>query len=89
MADIYRAAGAARGGPVIEIPPGEMQSGVFPDIERAIASPGTAVDKRSGRYLIHHDYQNSRKLNALLATDIERFWVRYQGRLYEMVIERP
>ena len=82
-------AGAERGGPVIEIPPGEMQSGVFPDIERAIASPGTAVDKRSGRYLIHHDYQNSRKLNALLATDIERFWVRYQGRLYEMVIERP
>ena len=83
-----RVSASAADTPLIEIPEGEIASGVFPDIERALATPGTAVDK-SGRYTIHRDYENSAKLNALIQTDMRRFWVRYRGEVYEMVIERP
>ncbi len=83
-----RVASSAAGTPLIDIPEGELASGVFPDIERALAAPGTAVDK-SGRYTFHRDYQNSAKLNALMQTDMQRFWVRYRGEVFEMVIERP
>ena len=83
-----RVSASAADTPLIEIPEGEIASGVFPDIERALATPGTAVDK-NGRYTIHRDYENSAKLNALMQTDMRRFWVRYRGEVYEMVIERP
>ena len=78
---------SAAGTPLIEIPVGELQSGVFPDIERSLAKPGTAVDK-SGRYIINRDYRNSAKLNAMTKADVRTFWVKYRGEMYEMVIER-
>ena len=84
---------AADGGiaelPLFEIADGEMQSGIFPDIEQAIAGPGIAVDKDMGKYVIHQHYDNSAKLNALLASGGERFRVRYLGELYEITIDRP
>ncbi|MHC4816224.1 MAG: hypothetical protein ACYTFN_24480, partial [Planctomycetota bacterium] len=63
--------------PLFEIAEMEMASGVFPDIEKAIASPGTAIDDPNNRYVIHRDYENSAKLNALLATGAKRYRVRY------------
>jgi hypothetical protein len=75
--------------PLFEIAELEMASGVFPDIEKAIASPGTAIDDPNNRYVIHRDYENSAKLNALLATGAKRYRVRYLGQVYELVIEQP
>jgi hypothetical protein len=75
--------------PLFEIAELEMASGVFPDIEKAIASPGTEIDDPNSRYVIHRDYENSAKLNALLATGAQRYQVRYRGQVYELVINRP
>ncbi len=75
--------------PLFEIAELEMASGVFPDIEKAIASPGTEIDNPNSRYVIHRDYETSAKLNALLATGAQRYRVRYQGQVYELVIHRP
>lgn len=51
--------------PRIEIDPMEITVGLFPDLEKAMANPGTRVD-RGGRYLRHRDYDTSERLNALL-----------------------
>ena len=85
------------GVPLFEIAVPEMQSGIFPDIEAAIADPGTEVDKAWPGYVIHEAYTNSARLNAHLNAQPnaqgeagnERFRVRYKGDLYELVIERP
>ena len=85
-----RPVGAAGDGvPLFEIADLEMASGVFPDIEKAIASPGDEVDKTMGKYVIHRDYTTSAALNALLAERAERFRVRYRGQVYELVIDWP
>ena len=49
----------------------------------------TAVDKTMGDYVIHHDYQNSARLNAFLGGGGERFRVRFAGRLYALTVARP
>ena len=72
-----------------EIAAGEMQSGIFPDLEQAIANPGVAIDKDIGRYVIHDHYKNSAKLNALLASGGDRFRVGYLGKIYAITIDRP
>ena len=73
---------------LIEIADGEMRSGVFPDIEKALADPGTAFDKSMGNYVIHRNYVNSAKLNARIADRATKFLIAYQGELFEVVIER-
>ncbi len=73
---------------LIRIPFGEMQSGVFPDIEKALADPGTEIDKNMGRYTIHRDYENSAKLNALIASGRNKFLVAYQEQIFELTIQR-
>jgi len=74
--------------PLFDIADGEMASGVFPDIADAILRPGEAVEKSNTTYLIHRDYANSARLNDFLDTGATRFLVRYQGRLWELTIDR-
>jgi len=67
----------------------EMASGVFPDIEKAVATPGEEIDHDTGGYLIHRDYTTSARLNAYLKTGKTQFYVRYLGETYEMTIKKP
>jgi hypothetical protein len=73
--------------PNFVVPDGEMRSGVFPDIERAIAAPGREFDKSMGRYVIHRDYENSAKLNAYLDGSEQIFYVTYGGATYELTVQ--
>jgi len=75
--------------PVFAIAYGEMASGVFPDIEKAVATAGEAVEKGMGRYVIHRDYQNSAKLNEFFDAGGTRMIVRYQGHDYEVTYDKP
>ena len=75
---------------LFSIAKGEMESGIFQDIERAIAKPGEEVDKdTTGGYLTHRDYSTSAHLNAFLKTGATRFYVRYLGNTYELTIKKP
>ena len=51
---------------VFAISPEEFAAGLFPDIERAIAAGGEAVDKAMGEYIRHDAYDTSRQLNEFL-----------------------
>jgi hypothetical protein len=70
--------------PLFEIAEAEMASGVFPDIEKALAAPGTEIDKSMGKYIVHNDYANSRKLNAHLAGGTREFLVRFRDETYRI-----
>ena len=67
----------------------EMESGIFQDIERAIANPGEETDKSSDVYFTHRDYSTSARLNAFLKTGKTRFYVRHLGNTYELTIKKP
>jgi hypothetical protein len=71
--------------PLFEIAEAEMASGIFPDIEKALASPGEEID-RSGQYIVHDHYRNSRRLNAHLAGGAREFLVRYRGETWRLEI---
>jgi hypothetical protein len=75
--------------PTFDISEMEFTVGLFPDIAEALATPGTAVDKSSGSYIIHRDYATSAHLNEVLGAGATTFRVRTRGRLYELNIERP
>ena len=75
--------------PNFTIPFGEMQSGVFPDIERALADPGVEVEKSMGSYIIHRDYENSARLNDYLGDGGQVFYVTYEGGTYQLTVEKP
>jgi hypothetical protein len=74
---------------LFSIAKGEMESGIFQDIEKAIASPGEEIDKDTSGYLTHRDYSTSARLNTFLATGNTRFYVRYLGNTYELTIHKP
>ncbi|MFL6414747.1 MAG: hypothetical protein ACJ74Y_03630 [Bryobacteraceae bacterium] len=74
---------------LFSIAKGEMESGIFQDIERAIANPGEEIDKDSFGYYTHRDYSTSARLNAFLETGKTRFYVRYLGNTYELTIRKP
>ena len=67
----------------------EMGSGIFPDIEKAVASPGEEIDHDTDGYLTHRDYTKSARLNTYLQTGKTQFYVRYLGETYEMTIKKP
>ncbi len=71
-----------------KIAKGEMESGIFPDIEKAIARPGEEIDQSDG-YHIHRDYSTSARLNKFLEAGNTRFYVEYLGNTYELTIKRP
>ena len=76
--------------PLFSITEMEFRVGLFQDIERAIKSPGTEVE-RWGRYVIHRDYSNSQKLNRFFESGGRLFYVETQGRTYRLKLtkERP
>jgi hypothetical protein len=74
---------------LFSIAKGEMEAGIFQDIERAIASPGQEIDKDFTDYVTHRDYSTSARLNAFLKTGKTRFYVRHLGNTYELTIRRP
>ena len=74
---------------LFRIPKGEMESGIFHDIEQAIARPGEEIDKSSGDYNIHRDYSTSARLNKFLQAGNTRFYVEYLGETFELTINRP
>ena len=67
----------------------EMQSGIFPDIEKAVATPGEEIDHDTDEYYIHRDYTTTVRLNAFLKTGKKQFYVLYLGETYEMTIKKP
>ena len=73
--------------PILVVPDGEMRSGVFPDIEKALAAPGTEVEKSMGAYIIHRDYENSAKLNTYLDGGGRTFYVTYDEVTYEVTVQ--
>jgi len=78
------------GGPALfDIAKFEMKSGIFPDIEKAIAAPGTDVEWRDNKYIVHTDYTTSARLNAYLAAGNRVFRVRFGGAVYELSIVEP
>jgi len=60
--------------PLFTITAMEFRVGLFPDIEQAIASPGTEI-RYHGPYLRHTDFTTSDALNALLASGAQDFFV--------------
>lgn len=74
------------GVPLFEIAEAEMASGIFPDIDKALAAPGGEVERSLGKYVVHNDYTTSRGLNAHLATGAREFLVRLRGATYRMEI---
>lgn len=79
-------AGASTALPLFEIADAEMASGIFPDIEKAIADPGAEIDRSMGKYIVHDHYDNSRRLNAHLASGAREFLVRYRGETWRLEI---
>jgi hypothetical protein len=72
--------------PLFDIAAAEMASGIFNDLSEAIANPGKEVRKSPYDYIVHRDYDNSRKLNAYLGGGGRTFVVRFRGRLYRLDI---
>lgn len=68
--------------PRLDIDEMEIKVGLFPDLERAMAAPGTEVDKGFSRYIRHRDYANSDRLNALLDADTRELLIGHGGRVY-------
>ena len=75
--------------PLFTITEMQFKVGLFQDIEKAINNPGQEFDK-AGKYVIHDDYTTSQEINAVLATDVEQFYVERSGRAYEMkIVKHP
>ena len=75
--------------PVFEIAGMQFKVGMLRDIMRAIESPGEKTEKSMGQYIVHDDYTTSQALNAFLKSGGTRFYVAYQGRVYELNLWRP
>jgi hypothetical protein len=72
--------------PLFEIEGAEMASGVFPDLERALASPGTDVPKFTGRYVARGTSTTSARLNEHVERGGREFLVRFGGTTYRVEI---
>jgi hypothetical protein len=70
--------------PLFSISAMEFRVGLFPDIERATAAPGTEV-RYAGPYLRHSEFKTSDAINAAIAAGTHQFFVetdRGIARLY-------
>jgi hypothetical protein len=84
-----RVAGVELGLPVFEISDTEFLVGLFPDIRAALDNAGTEVEKSMGDYIIHRDYDTSRRLNAWLADRARTtFYVRADGATWRLELTR-
>lgn len=68
----------------------EFRVGLFQDIARAIAQPGTDVDKDIGDYVHHQSFDTSRRINEYLSPrEHTRFFVQTSTACWQMQITRP
>ena len=72
---------------LFRISPTEFRVGLFQDIARAIEEPGIGIEKSTGRYVIHRDFQTSELLNRHLESKPEGFLVETDGRLYAVAVD--
>lgn len=75
--------------PRFHIFPEEFKVGLFQDIEKAIAAPGTEVNKDMGSYITHRDYSTSREINAFIDAGHSSFVVETGGQCWHLTINRP
>ena len=68
--------------PRLDIADMEFNVGLFPDLDQAMAAPGTEIDKGYSRYLRHRDYDSSERLNALLAAGAAELLIGRAGRVF-------
>ena len=75
--------------PVFAISDTEFVVGLFPDIRAALDNPGTEVEKSTGSYIVHRDYDTSRRLNAWLDDrGHTMFYVRADGGTWKLELTR-
>lgn len=75
--------------PVFEITETEFVVGLFPDIRAALDNAGREVEKSTGSYIVHRDYDTSRRLNAWLADRAHTtFYVRADGATWKLELTR-
>lgn len=77
--------GPRQGVRVFDISKDEFRFGLFPDIEKAIAKPGTEVHF-SGNYITHQDFDTSRRLNEHLAAGNSSFIVKTDKGMFLLTI---
>lgn len=70
---------------IFSIDPQELRVGLFPDIQQALAHPGTPVPHRF-RYLRHRDFTTSEELNAYLETKPDAYGLQIKGRKWHISI---
>jgi hypothetical protein len=75
--------------PLFDISDDQFTVGLFPDIERAIAMPGTDVDKSMGSYITHREYRTSAQINEWIDGGHDQFSVRARGACWRLTIRRP
>jgi hypothetical protein len=76
------------GAAVFHISEEEFRVGLFADIRAAIENVGREIDKSMSHYIVHRDFDTSRRLNAWLDAGHRRFVVEHRERYYEMEIKR-
>jgi hypothetical protein len=76
------------GGPVFVVTDEEFVVGLFQDIQAAIDHPGEEVDKAMGSYVIHRDFDTSRRLNEFLADRSHTaFLVKARGGCWHVAVD--
>jgi hypothetical protein len=75
--------------PLFHISTEEFKVGLFQDIERAIAAPGTEVNKSMGSYITHRDYTTSRQINQFIDAGNSIFVVETRGKCWRLTIKLP
>lgn len=81
-----RMEGPQPGAAVFTISSDEFRFGLFQDIEKALASPGTEV-RFWGGYITHRDFDTSKKLNEYLAAGNKTFMVRTDKGLFLVTLQ--
>jgi hypothetical protein len=70
---------------VFEITSDEFRFGLFPDIEAALAKPGTEVAFH-GKYIRHRDFGTSDRLNEYLDSGSRSFIEKHNRALYRISV---
>jgi hypothetical protein len=81
-------ADCAASSPLFDIADEQFAVGLFPDIDRAIASPGQPANKSMGAYITHRDYTTSQRINDYLTAGHTSFFVRAHGACWRLAIDR-
>ena len=85
-----RVEAADEAAPRVSISAEEFRVGLFADLREALDRPGEEVEKSMGEYVVHRDFDTSRRLNALLEERGDlTFFVEADGALWRVHLDRP